>query len=273
MRAAPLSVAGLVLLTAASWLLAPPPAAVHSLVSANAKPAPTPAPAPRAVPLEVTGDTAIVVKSFSTPVLVKAAAKDKTVYVWKYPDSFKADPASGAFSLTNVLAVSSAPKGSHKVSVSSLTTAKDGGWSIDSGEVTVHVGDLPSPGPNPGPDPGPNPDSPLTKLLRQALAAETDAAKVAQAKALAAVYEIGAAQVKDGKAKTVGALDKAMEAGAIAGGVSKKLPFVQGAISLHFKDKGLPFGKQSSLPIDDSNRDKIMGALSEVALSLKEVSP
>lgn len=165
--------------------------------------------APKAVPLEVSGDTVtvVVVKSFGDPVKVKAGiGGDKAAYVWKYPDSFTADPPAGDFTASGTLTIKLAPKGTHKISVSSLAWGKDGSPLIDSGTVTITVGDVPAPGPGPTPPgPQPPPEDELTKAMRAAYAADTDAAKATLVASLASLLRVAA---EDGlpDAATAGAL-------------------------------------------------------------------
>lgn len=111
---------------------------------------------PKAVPLEVVGDTITVVRSFPCKVI---AAKGADIYVWQFPDGVKASETADG-----VLTVTSAPKGTHRVTVTSLTFAYDETtkkWvkSRDTGETAIVVGDVPVP-PGPGPDPDPTPPTP-----------------------------------------------------------------------------------------------------------------
>lgn len=124
-----------------------------------AAPAPLPAAPKKAVPLVVSGDTVLVIKSFPATVTAPAGAD---FYLWNVPDSVKATAED------NVLTVASAPKGSTPVSVVSVTIefGTDDKGKItkkvvkDRGSVTLNVGDVPQPGPTPGPNPPQPPPTP-----------------------------------------------------------------------------------------------------------------
>lgn len=112
-----------------------------------------PAKKPGAVPLRIEGDTVVVVKSFPARVVAPEGAD---LYSWSYPAGVEAAAAD------NVLTITKAPRGSHRISVNSVTIEIDFEKKTrrvikDSGEVTVNVGDAP---PGPGPDPGPKPPEP-----------------------------------------------------------------------------------------------------------------
>lgn len=144
---------------------------------------------PRAVKLEVTGDTVTVVRSF--PVRV-TAAPGADIYVWQFPDGVRGEAVDG------VLTVTAAPKGTHRVTVTSLTFVFDDAakkWNKvrDTGEATIVVGDVPAP---PGPGPGPNPPAPadpLVQELKAAFLADAGAKKAEHLAALAALYRQAAA--------------------------------------------------------------------------------
>lgn len=140
--------------------------------------------APKAVPLEVTGDTAVVVKSFDRPCEVKAKP-GADFYLWTYPDALKATSADG------VLTVTSAPKGSYRITVQTLTFVYDEAakkWNKvrDTGEVTLNVGDVPGPGPDP------TPTDPFVKELQAAYDADTGADKAKHLAAYASLYKMAA---------------------------------------------------------------------------------
>jgi hypothetical protein len=83
---------------------------------------------------------------------VKAPPTKNTTYVWSVPDVVKADK------IRNVLKITSAPKGTHKIVVTSVTVDFDKKeLTEDTSTVEIHVGDVPIP---PGPDPGPKPPDP-----------------------------------------------------------------------------------------------------------------
>ena len=104
----------------------------------------------KAVPLNVTGDTVVVVRKFPVTVTAPAGAH---VYTWLYPSTLTAKKSG------NTLTVTAGPKGSHRISVSAITVDFDKKVVLeDTGETTLTVGDVP-----PGPDPGPNPPGPDPK--------------------------------------------------------------------------------------------------------------
>jgi hypothetical protein len=106
----------------------------------------------KAVPLKVEGDTVVVVKSF--PITITAAT-GAGYYSWRVPVGVVAEEAF------NVLTVKSAPKGSHRITVDAIS-AKIGPdkvtveFTVDRGETTLNVGDVPVPVP-----PGPTPPTPV----------------------------------------------------------------------------------------------------------------
>jgi hypothetical protein len=102
----------------------------------------------KAVPLDVKGDTVLVVRSF--PITITAAAGAHS-YQWSYPSAITAKRSR------NVLTILNAPKGTHQIYVTSVTVDFDKKTVIeDEGDVSLVVGDVPGPGPvPPGPDPKP----------------------------------------------------------------------------------------------------------------------
>lgn len=148
-------------------------------------------PSPKsAVPLKVDGETVLVVKAFPVKVTAPAGEKGKTVFSWGYPEGVKASSPRGAFTPDNVLTITEAPKGSVKVTVSSLTI-RDGVFVIDGGEVEVIVGEVPpgpQPGPGPNPGPAPTPDDPLLAKLRAAYALDNEPGRAENVAKLAALY-------------------------------------------------------------------------------------
>lgn len=202
----------------------------------------------KAVPLVIDGETVLVVKSVPFKVIAPPGADD---YTWTYPNSVEAQP------LDNVLTVSKCPAGEFIVVVRTIKIDFDQKKVIkENGAITVVFGK--------GPDPGPGPDTPLAKALKDAFSQETATDKATLARKLGAVYAEGAKAAQMGSAKTVGQLFKAMEAGAVAGGVVGKLPRLSMVIAGHCK--ALP--SKSSTAIDDSNRDLIVRTLSEIAVAL-----
>lgn len=119
------------------------------------------APPVKSVPLEVTGDTVTVVKSFPCKVTAAAGAH---IYHWNVPAGVVCEKA------LNVLTITAAPKGEHRVTVSASTIDFDKrSVSTDEGAVVVVVGEAPAPGPKPpsppGPDPAPAVKGPLRVLI------------------------------------------------------------------------------------------------------------
>lgn len=134
--------------------------------------------APKAVPLVVAGDTVTVVKSFPCTV---TAAPGASFYIWSVPDAVKASGADG------VLTVTAAPKGSHKITVISITVDFETKKVVkDAGEVVLNVGDVPGPGP------GPAPTDPFVKELQAAYDADTGADKAKHLAAYASLYKMAA---------------------------------------------------------------------------------
>jgi hypothetical protein len=142
--------------------------------------------AAKTVPLRIEGDTVVVIKSLPFRIIAPGGAD---FYMWSTPDSFKTTADD------NLLNVTKAPEGKHKVKVVSVTfefklvdgkiekTVKK-----DSGEIEVVVGKDPGPGPDPDPDPDPDPKDPLVKALQEAYKADTGADKVKHMKGLADLY-------------------------------------------------------------------------------------
>lgn len=129
---------------------------------------------PRAVPLDVSGDTVRIIRKF--PIVI-TAAKGGDDYNWVYPSSFEATEEG------NVLTVTAAPKGTHKVKVRVLfIDYEKKKTTSDRGEVVVVVGDV-TPGPGPGPtppDPTPIPEGPMRVLIIFESADLSDATKTTE---------------------------------------------------------------------------------------------
>lgn len=107
----------------------------------------------KAVPLVVEGDVISVVRSF--PVTVKAP-DGADVYTWSYPSTIT------VVVMDNELRVTAAPKGTFRVSVTSVTIDFKDGKKVrtkQTYEAEINVGDVPvPPGPDPKPpEPGPTP--------------------------------------------------------------------------------------------------------------------
>lgn len=132
----------------------------------------------KAVPLNVVGDTVLVVKSLPCKVVAPAGDPDKTVYLWSVPDAIKADADEG------VLTVKEAPKGTYKVRVVVIRLAENK-LSKDSGEVELIIGDGPTP---PDPPVPPVPPDELTKALRDAYRADDGQDRAKHLVSLAALY-------------------------------------------------------------------------------------
>lgn len=120
-------------------------------------------PAPKAVPLEVTGDTVVAVKSFPCQVTAKAGAG---YYVWTVP--------AGVTYVENfnVLNVTNASPGSYKITVKAISgkVADDKVtivFTADSGETNLIVGTPTPPVPPvpPGPTPTPVPVGAMRVLI------------------------------------------------------------------------------------------------------------
>lgn len=113
-------------------------------------------PPPKAVPLDVSGDTVLVVKSF--PCLI-TAAPGAGFYAWNVP------PGVTYKESFNVLTVTNAPKGSYKITVKAVSgkVADDKVtviFTYDTGETTLVIGELPVP-PGPTPPVPPVPPAPV----------------------------------------------------------------------------------------------------------------
>lgn len=134
----------------------------------------------RSAPLKVEGDTILIVKTLPCNVIAPEGAD---LYQWSYPDSLKVTIQD------NVLTISNAPKGTHRVSVLMITLVvdfdkKSKKVTKESSSVEVNIGDIPKPAPDPLP-----PKDPLVKALKLAYDSETSGDKEKHMKALAAVYE------------------------------------------------------------------------------------
>lgn len=137
------------------------------------------APPAKSVPLEVTGDTVRVVRSFPIKIAAPAGGRD---YTWLYPSSFEADEAD------NFLVIKSAPKGTHKIRVKvlwvDLKKPAPDDVAFDRGDTVIVVGDVPGPVP-PAPPPGPTPDPTPPKVGKvYAVALMDDVRTPAQARAV-----------------------------------------------------------------------------------------
>lgn len=133
----------------------------------------------KSVPLVIEGDTVTLVKGF--PCTVKAAP-GADVYLWSFPESVKATGSD------DVLTITAAPDGEHKITVVSVTVDFDKKKvTKDSGSVTVLVG-------NPKPPPPPTPTDPLTKALQKAYDTDADADRAASLAFLQEAYKGMAAQ-------------------------------------------------------------------------------
>lgn len=213
------------------------------------------------VPLSISGDTVTVVKSLPFKV---TAAPGADVYIWNHPSSVKSSEDE------NVLTITEAPKGEVTVKIQTITIDWAAKKTVKArGSVTFVVGAVP---PGPGPDPGPTPPDPtpvppLVKALRDAYAAETDAEKSSRLKALAGLYATAAEQVTQQKPATMGAVWKAIEAGAKAAGVNGKILRVQTVVQGEWKR--LP--TKSTDALDDTKRALVVSVFSEVADALARV--
>ncbi len=220
----------------------------------------------RPVPLEIGGDTVVVVKKL--PFTITTPEIKGALYDWVHPSTIKSDDGG------NVLTITSAPLGETTVQVR-VTTAlldKDGkfiGFERKVGKITFVVGALP-PGPDPGPpppDPTPGPVSPLVKALRDAYTQESDPDKSKHLKALAGLYSITAEQVAKQKPSTAGVVWKALEAGALAAGVNGKILKIQTVLQSELKK--LP--SKSSDVLDDTKRALVISTFQELAEALSKV--
>lgn len=158
------------------------------------------------LPMEVQGDTVVVVRKTPFKIRTKSAedygiAKDHTGgcdYTWTYPDIVRATAAD------HVLTVTAAPKGTFavKVKVIAVNITKPM-FQVDYGATTVNYGG--APGPDPDPDPKPPPDDPFVKTLRAAYQADAGAKKAEHLEALAALYR-QSVKLDLGKIDTAGQL-------------------------------------------------------------------
>lgn len=107
----------------------------------------------KAIPLDVSGEgVAVITVVKSLPVKV-TAPEGATIYLWNIPDAVTASFDE------NVLTVTAAPKGTYKVSVSAVYIDFDKkAVRKEKGEVTLNVGELPTPKP---PEPPVPPTPPL----------------------------------------------------------------------------------------------------------------
>ena len=113
---------------------------------------------PKLVPLRVDGDTVLVVRSLPCTVTAPPGAD---FYLWECPPGVTAAPKD------NVLTVTAAPAGQHRVLVTTITFDLPEGKKPEKrkeiGETTLQVGAVPGPRPQPDtkPDPKPAPAAPV----------------------------------------------------------------------------------------------------------------
>lgn len=115
----------------------------------------------KAIPLDVQGDTVVVVRSFPCKVVAPPGAD---LYVWRVPAGVKATDDE------HTLTITAAPEGTHAVTVQTVTTnfeLIDGKVkktvAKDRGQIDVVVGKLPGPTPPDPPPPDPKPPEPQPK--------------------------------------------------------------------------------------------------------------
>ena len=203
-------------------------------------------PPKKAVPLVVSGDTVVVVKTLPCKVTAPAGAD---LYFWSLPPGVAGTAEDG------VLTVTAAPAGDSTIGVTSVTIT----ITVDkaTGAVTKTVAKdkgtvVLTNGLTPPPPPPPVPPAPLTASLQAAYAAETSPTKAADVKLLAALYRGAmAAAAADPAVKTYGDLltkmhnaKVAMIAGKVMGA---NLPLVVAAAGA---DVNATFGTDASAPID-----------------------
>lgn len=129
----------------------------------------------KAVPLKVEGDTVVVVKSFPITITASAGAG---YYSWKVPTGVTYTESF------NILTVTAAPKGSHKITVDAISGRLGPDkvmveFMVDRGETTINVGvDVTPPKPPPDPDvpPDPPPDPTVKGPLRVLIVFEEEKA-------------------------------------------------------------------------------------------------
>lgn len=216
------------------------------------------APPKRAVPLKVEGgETVVVVKGFPCTVTAPEGAH---VYIWSVPDGVRASKSPAG----NVLTVTAAPKGAHRVGVISVTIDFDAKRVVeDSGEVTLNVGDVPAP-------PGPTPVDPLARTLRYAYESCQDkdskgVGKTQRAAELSALYAGSGPLVA--KAKTAGELQALLaDARKLLMPDDAVLP-LRKAIADHLK--GVLPGKDSDPPGDPA---RLAGVFDSLSAAIKEAT-
>lgn len=184
--------------------------------------------------ITVEGKTLTVITELPFKVNAPPGAK---LYFWTFPPTWKTD--AKAVSTKNSVTVTSAPDGQADVSVTTIDEK------FNPVELTLKV----NVGTGSNPVPPPTPSDPLVVVLKAAHALETDPARNAQVKALAALYRAWAKAVQETPPPTWGRLFEAMAVSAKTTGVAGKILNVQKALQAELMTR-LPLGSNAPLTID-----------------------
>jgi len=210
----------------------------------------------KSVPLEIKGDTITVVKSFPCTI---TAGGGSQVYIWSVPDAVKAT------SLDNVLTITAAPKGTHRIGVVGITVDFENKKVVkDTGETYLAVGDVPTPpGPGPGPTP-PGPLSPLAKSFKDAAAGDS-----ASLVALAAFWGEAGSYLDDESITNPKQLRDRMRADAVKMVPATKLVKVRELIADEW-DKDIKLPENQTFTVD--HKQVIRAFIKRMAAALEEAS-
>ncbi len=217
-------------------------------------------PAPKAVPLEVLGDTVLVVKSL--PCRIKAPA-GADFYRWKYPATLTVDDLD-----SEELVITAGAKGSYRVTITTTTLTFDPKTgekttTRSSGETTLNIGDVPAPPGPPDPPIPPTPDT-FTKDLAALYAAEADPLKENYVYGLGVLYRQAMKQAD--VAKTYGELATWIQTGrAKMCPDAAMLPF-RTRIGKYLVDAGIE--TKPAGPLDDAGRAKAKELFAKVAAAM-----
>lgn len=212
----------------------------------------------KAVPLKVEGDTVVIIKSLPCTITAPLGAD---LYSWQYPSGVEAT------AVENVLKITKASNGNHKISVTSVTIEIDFDKKSkkvirDTGETTITIGSLPKP---PDPPEPPTPDiSELAKVFRDAAAGDKD-----NLKRLAAFYAESGLYLDVDANNTSRKLRDKMREGAIKMVPADKLVAVRERIAdLYAKEVSIPEDQVFTF----DNRNVIRGLFKKIAKALEEAS-
>ncbi len=217
----------------------------------------------RAVPLDVVGDTVVVVKSL--PCRIKAPA-GADFYRWKYPAALTVDDFD-----SEELVITAGAKGSYRILVSTTTInfdPKTGAKTTtrDSGETTLNIGDAPvPPGPKP-PDP-PDPPAPSDTFLKDLAAlyaADTNVLKETYVYGLGVLYKQAIKQAD--AAKTYGDLDAWIKTGRAKMCPDAALVPIRTRIGKYLTDAGMDTKPADAL--DDAGKAKAKDLFGKVAAAM-----